>query len=102
MHVVQLLRPLLAAPNVEIVEPPLPETAMSCVRDVLPQTELLRGIARANFSAQAARDPLFQHLNHDRQISLLRLAQQQMNVFRHDDVADHRELISRAHFVQND
>ena len=38
MHVIQFLDPLLPAPYIEIIKPPLPETAMH--RGILPQTHL--------------------------------------------------------------
>jgi PAS domain S-box-containing protein len=48
VHVVQLLRSLLPAPDVEIVEAALPETAMGGSRKVPPKTELLHGTCRRN------------------------------------------------------
>jgi len=42
MHVIQLLDPFLAAPDVEIVEAALPETAGSVARRFLPEGQLIR------------------------------------------------------------
>jgi len=68
----------------------------------VPQTKLSSESSRADSATQSARHSLLQHLYDDREISFLRLAQQQMNVFGHHDVTGHRELISGAHFGQND
>ena len=100
MHVIQLLNPLLPAPYIEIVEPPLPKTAMH--RGVLPQTQLSRRRLPANPPPQPPRHQLLQHLHHHRRIRLLRLTDQQMNVLRHHHIPDDYEPIASPHFIKND
>jgi hypothetical protein len=56
---------------------------------------------RSLFAAQAARDSLFQHLNHNGRRSPGRLSDQQMNVIRHDDVAHEGELVAVPDSAEN-
>jgi hypothetical protein len=100
VHVIQLLNSLLPAPNIEIVEPSLPKTAIH--RGILPQTQLSRQRFPPNPPPQPPRHPLFQHLHHHRRIRLLRLPDQQMNVLRHHHIPDDYETIAPPHFIKND
>ncbi len=50
--------------------------------------------------AQFLRHDLLQHLDGDRQTAVLRLAYQQMNVFRHDHIAEDTQTIPAAHPLQ--
>src|SRR5579862_3649540 len=100
VHVIQFLYPLLPAPNIEIIKPPLPETAMH--RDILPQTQLPRRRFPPTPPPQPPRHPLLQHLHHHRRIRLLRLPDQQMNVLRHHHIPDDYEPIAPTHLVKND
>lgn len=80
MDVMELLHKLFTITNVEIVVALLPE--MVSVAD------------------QAARDSLLQRLQGIGQSVALRLAEQKMNVFRHDDVAVNTEAEVAAHSLQ--
>ncbi len=100
MHVIQFLDPLLPAPYIEIIKPPLPETAMH--RGILPQTHLSRRRLPTNPPPQPPRHPLLQHLHHHRRIRLLRLPNQQMNVLRHHYIPDDYKPIAPPHLIEND
>jgi hypothetical protein len=100
VHVIQFLNSLLRAPYVEIVEASLPETARHCSSLVSPQRQLIR-IPPPAFSSQRTRHALLQSLHHRRWIPHLRLADQQMNVFRHHHVAHQRELVTGPHLIEN-
>jgi hypothetical protein len=43
---------------------------------------------------------LLQHLHHDRRRSLLRFADEQMEVFRHDHVSEHNKAVALPDFFQ--
>ena len=100
VHVIQFLNSLLPAPNIKVIKPPLPKTAMH--RGILPQTQLSRRRFPPRPPPQPPRHSLLQHLHHHRRIRLLRLPNQQMNVLRHHDVADDDEPIPPPHFIKND
>src|ERR1700721_3097408 len=99
MHVIQILNSLLPAPTIEIVETPLPETAV--LRGILPQTQLSRRRFPPTPRPQPPRHPLLQHLHHHRRIRLLRLPDQQMNVLRHHHIPNDYETIAPPHFIEN-
>jgi hypothetical protein len=102
VHVVQFLGSLLAAPDVEVVEASLPETAVRDGRAFVPKMELLSGSSCANSAPQPARDALLQYLYDDGRISFGRFAQQQMDVLGHDDVTNHCELVVSSDFREDD
>ena len=83
----------------EIVESTLPEAWQSAFAARQRQTQLRRG--RSLFAAQAARDALFQNLNHGGGRSLDRFADQQVNVFRHVRVTHERKTVAVADFAQH-
>jgi len=75
VHVVQLLKALVFAPNVEIVIPRLPKVA---------------GVARH----QPARHRLFHRLNGRGKKAPFRLADQQVDMFGHDHVSVHEKSVT--------
>ena len=92
MHVLQLLDALLVTPHVEIMEAQLPEARQSLFAPIEAQRQL-RGRG-APLAAQRARDALFEHLHHRGRRAARRFADQQVDVFGHDDIADQRETVA--------
>ena len=97
MHVAQFLHTLARCPDVEIVEALLPHV----LRRVLEEIGLRRMAVPPPLGQDAPRKTKFQSLHHDGRILLLRFADQQMNVFGHDDVADNDERIALADLLQH-
>jgi hypothetical protein len=98
MHIPQLLYALLCGPNIEVVEARLPES--SGLRLVSQQTALLR-VAPFAFGEQGAGCALLQHLHHSGGSSDLGLRKKQVDVFRHNDIADDHEPIALAGLFQD-
>ena len=96
MYIVQLLEILLFGADVEIMTSRLPECARQIVRH---QSQLVFRVAL--FVASPERDTLLQNLHNNRWILDLRFANQQMNVFRHDNIAGDHELISPSGLFQD-
>jgi hypothetical protein len=81
MDVAQLFRLLGIAPHVEIVVTRLPE--------------------RTSFGPpESLRHVLFQHLDRDRKLCSLRLRQQQMNMFKHDDISGDVKAVPFSYVFQ--
>jgi hypothetical protein len=97
VHVAQFLHPLARRPDVEIVEALLPHV----LRPVLEEIGLRRMAVPALLGQDAPRKTKFQSLHHDGRILLLRFADQQMNVFGHDHVANDDEGIALADLLQH-
>ena len=96
MDVVELLYVLPLCCDVEIMTPRLPE----CARQIISkQCQLVFRLAL--FVASPERDPLFQNLHNNRWVLDLRFTNQQMNVFGHDNVTCHHELIFLSGFFQD-
>src|SRR6266566_4546362 len=97
MHIAQLLDALAITPHVEIIKSPLPHMfgyfAEQCP---LPSYSPL-----AHLSQHSPREPLRQRLHHLRRITFLWFADQQMHMFRHNDVTNHYDNIALAHLLQN-
>ena len=88
MHILKFLDELPLTPHVEIVEARLPELRQRMIATRETKTQLWRRHFPAWFTAQPARHALLQDLHDRRGRSFGRLADEQVNVFRHDDVAD--------------
>src|ERR1700680_4717928 len=99
VHVVEFFDPLLQTPYVEIIEAALPKARQRIVATGKVQIQLSGD--GAPLAAQAARDALFQHLNHGRGRSLARLADEQRDVLRHDYVAHQGEAIAIPHLTED-
>jgi hypothetical protein len=95
MHIVDLLDFLLPAPDVEIVESPLPETPPYGTLP-RPQLELEMRACFALSAAQRAGDALLEHLQDARGRSNPGLFDEQMEMFGHDDLAHQCKLIAHA------
>ena len=92
MHVAELLDALARAPHVEVVEAMLPY-----VRLVGPEFAL--GGAAAFPAQNAPGETLLDDLHHDGRRAAFWFADQQMNVFGHDDVSHDHELVALAHVL---
>ena len=56
---------------------------------------------RSLFGTQAPRDALFQNLNREGGCGLRWFAEEQVDMLRHDNIADQGEAVQVAHFIQN-
>jgi len=101
VHVVELLNPLLAAPDVEVVEATLPELRQTAVGPVERQRALLRRRPPARRTPQPPRHPLFQNPQDDGGSPTQRLGDEQVDVFGHDHVADKLEPVLRFDLTEN-
>lgn len=99
VHVVKFFDSLLQTPNIEIVEAALPESRQRIVAICKYQTKLSGRFAL--FAAQTAQDALLQNLDHGGRRAFDRLADEQVDVFRHNDVAHQREAVAVARLAEN-
>jgi hypothetical protein len=100
MHVVQFLNPFLRRPHIKIVKPPLPEMFRALIRHARPQPQLIH-VPTPPLPPNRSRHSLLEHL-HDRPgRANPRLGNQNVNVFRHNHVANQRELIPLPHAAQD-
>jgi hypothetical protein len=83
VYVAQLLNPLVFVPHVEVIVTSFPERAAT------------------DEPLELVRDVLLEHLNCDRQVGAFRLADQQVNVLRHDDIAGYVESIPLSYSLQS-
>jgi hypothetical protein len=95
---VELFDSLLQTPHVKVVKPPLPKSRQRIVATCKGHIQL--SCRRSPLATQAARDALFQNLNHSGRRSLGWLADEQMNVLGHD-VTHQGEAVTVAHFAKN-
>ena len=98
MHVFERFNPLLLSEHIEVVERAcLPESGL-----IAPCTEKSSLCFSLTQPPQhSPRQRLLEGFNHNRKISPVGFAQQQVDVFRHDDVADHLEFVLRARVLRN-
>jgi len=82
VYVAQLLNPFVFVPHVDVIVTSFPERAAT---GELP--ELVRNV-------------LLEHLNRDRRAGAFRLADEQVNVLRHDDIPGHVEFVPYSHPLQ--
>ena len=99
VHVVKLFDSLLQPLHVEIMEATLPETRQRVLGVRKIQLELCGWLPL--FASQAARDALFQDLNHDGGRTFGRLGNEKMNVLGHDHIAKDTEDIASAHSFES-
>src|SRR5580700_8123036 len=98
VHVFQLLHLLFVTPYIEIVKPLLPKLRQRILRREL-KCELPHN-ALPPPRAHLPRHPLLQNLQHGRRRPFHRLADQQMNVFRHHHESHQRKSINIANLAQ--
>jgi hypothetical protein len=94
MYVAELLRALLWVPHHEVVETSLPH--VSFFKHGAPQAVWPGRRSFAKPSQKFAREALLEDLHHDRRRVVVGFADQEVNVFGHDHVADHYATISDA------
>src|SRR5271165_5504356 len=99
VHVVQLLRHLPARVNIQVKIPPLPESPQSIVIPRKRQGHL--PFPRASSPSHPPRNSLLEHLNDLRWRAGAALADQQVDMFGHNHIADQRKPIPHAHFAEN-
>jgi len=71
------------------------------VQASIPQTALCADLVRPPSRQNCSRETLLQHLHHGGRISFLRLAQQQVDMFRHNHVTDHDEMVASPNLFQD-
>src|ERR1700728_2287977 len=98
MHVSQFLYALLRSPYIEVVETSLPEWSAQNVISRQPPNVRINPLV---VGQQCASRALFQHLHHSRRTSDVRFGDEQVNVFRHDDVSDNYEPVALPGRLQN-
>ena len=99
MHVVEFFDSLFQTPHVKVVKPPLPKARQRIVATGKDQIQLPCG--RSPLATQAARDALLQNLNESGRRTFGRLADEQMDVLRHDDITRQGEAVAVAHLAKN-
>ena len=99
MDIVELLAQFPPRIHIEVIVAALPEPAMkvSLARKRQSQLRLRSAFSGAQFS----RDTLLEYLDNFGRRAARRLADQQMNVIRHDHISNQRKLEPSAHFPQN-
>jgi hypothetical protein len=97
MHVPQLLRAFVRAPNVEVVKAGLPE----CSPGFIAKDSTLAGIGAFSLGQQRVRGPLLEHLHHGRRITHFWLGDQEVNVLGHHHVADDYEPVLLSGLFEN-
>src|SRR5690242_838864 len=97
MHVAQFLHALLLRPRVVVVKAAVPD--LTLLKRIGP--ELARSYLRAEPGQYLVRKALFQDFHHYRGIASIRLGHEEMEVLRHDHVADHDETVILAGALQN-
>jgi hypothetical protein len=97
VHVVQFFFLLFRALHIEIIKSLLPE-ASQAARFIRKLQRQLPITAAPFLSAHRSRHFLLQHLHHLGRSTFLRLAHQQMHVFRHQDITYEQESVSFPHF----
>ena len=101
VHVVEFLDELRLTPNIEIIKSWLPELRQEIVRVSESKSKLLRGHFLAWLAAKPARDTVLQNLHDRGRCALGWLADEQVNVIGHDDIAREGKPEAVAHLSQN-
>ena len=101
VHVLEFFDELRVTPDVEIVKAGLPELRQEIVRVSKRKSELLGGYFLGWLAADSPRHALLQDLHDGWRSALCWLADEQVNVVGHDDVARDREPVAVAHLSQN-
>src|SRR6202165_2419546 len=90
MHIPQLLDPFAFGPHVEVVIASLPEVGCPAVL----------ALRWREGWFQLLRCDLFQHLNDNRQRAALWFTHEQVDMFRHHDIAETTDAITSAHLFK--
>jgi hypothetical protein len=97
MHVTEFLDTFVLSPDIEVIKPLLPDMLWS----VMEEAGLRKAAQPLLLYHDASGKSELKRLHYDRRIFLLLFANQQVNVLRHDHVADNNELITHAHPLQH-
>jgi hypothetical protein len=74
---------------------------MRLSRGINPRASLSRNVPASQFAQRGPREALLQHLDHNPGIGSFRLAEQQMNVLRHDHITDYHEAITLPYLFKD-
>jgi hypothetical protein len=99
VHVAQLFALLVFGEDDEVIEASLPD--MSALQRRTPESILPRVDAGAETTQKLAGKALFESLHDHGWVGALRFGQQEMNVFRHDHVADDHETVAAAGLLED-
>jgi hypothetical protein len=99
VHLVKFFDSFLQTPDIKIVEAALPESAQRIVAADKRQTKLSSRVAL--LAAQTARNALLQDLNHSGRRAFCWLADEQVDVLGHDDVAYKKVSVAVARLAKN-
>jgi len=99
VHVVELLLKFGSRVNVEVIVAALPESPQPTFPLSKRESQLRPAFAPS--AAQRARHPLFENLHNFRRRDVSGFAQQEMDVFGHQDVTDEREAITSSYLFEN-
>lgn len=94
MHIAQLFYALFLRPNIKVIKPALPNVCGS----ICWQKKL---VAASSCGKKPASKSDLDGLHHHRRISALRFADQQVNMFRHDHIANDHKNVSFTHGFQH-
>src|ERR1700688_2650562 len=99
VHILQFLSHFFSAPDIEIVKAALPKSGR--LAPLWGERQRQLRCRRLSWpSAQGARNFLLEHLQDFRGVALGGLADQQMNVFRHDHITDQLKTVPHADLIQ--
>ena len=101
VHVSELLDLLLAAPDVEIIEPALPELWQTAVGSREQERSLRCRRTVVGLAPQLPRDTLLEHFENGRRSAASRLGNEQVDVLGHDHVTDQLEPKLFADLAEN-
>jgi hypothetical protein len=99
VDVAEFLHSLGVAPDYEIIKSPLPH--MSLGEHFIPEVALGWIAMPSEAFQELASKVLLEYLHHRRWRPLLRLADQQMEVFRHHYISDHDKTVAAAYLLED-
>ena len=101
VHVIQLFVLLFGAPHIEVIEAALPELRILFKRGFIRDKRLARKGFVPVRPAQFYRRSSLQNLHHGRRVAHVRLADQQVEMLRHQDVPEEAEIMALADVDQD-
>ena len=100
VHVAEFFCLLAFRPDVEVVETALPEMVILHGRKI-PKAALCGLAGHVGAADNPSSKTLFQDLHHDGWISLVRFADQEMEVLGHDYISQNHETIALTHLLED-
>jgi hypothetical protein len=98
MHIAKFLHSLALGPHHEVVKATLPD--MGLLRVSLPQTRLCRTVFLTLGPQKLSRKTLLEDLQNYRRVGALGFSDEQVDVFGHDDVSNHHEVVTAANLFE--